>query len=177
MKIIGIDPGKKGALVAVDEKLNLLGCLLISDCQSPRDFLNFTKNADLIVLEHAQPYTGEGVKSCFTYGEGFGWLLCAIEFAKYLQGDIETRLVPPAGWYAYFRKAMPTALRKKQASYYWAKHVWPSETFLIGKCKKPHLGVVDAAMLALYGVFAVRGISPNLLYERARRVSPVITCG
>jgi len=179
MIFVGIDPGHKGAIVKLDENLKILGYRLIQTCKNPKEFFDFISDADYVILEKSGPRRGEGVKSVFNYGFGYGYIMSAVDYANYVKklaiGKTFVVSNPiPNVWHRYFRHALPTALRKKSASYYWAKHIWPQETFIVERCRKPHMGIVDAAMIAAYGMYAVAGLSPATLYFRAKSTNPII---
>lgn len=149
----GIDPGSRGALA-----------ILNSD-GSIRSYEPFNKNYDEIaemLLEikpnikrlylekvHAQP--GNGVVSMFSFGREFGIILGILEAF-----DIKYSLVAASTWHRIVvgRKELGTP---KEKSLNKAKEIWPTDTFIPpGRYRTPHDGVIDALMIARYGLIKDR---------------------
>jgi hypothetical protein len=151
---VGIDPGKRGAIAAVDHRAKIQHCLpLEGDPKTLHEWLT-TKNDFYIrhvFLEKAQSLTGQGVRGIFTYAEEYG----------ILQGILITTqtpytLIPPQKWQKTMfvgTKAMNGLNKRdpKERALEAANRVFTKKkSFWLknDRCKKPHDGMVDAALLA-----------------------------
>lgn len=93
---IGIDPGKKGAMVVIDS----CGCVRAFCFNSANAGISFLRmyvtteppNYD-VCIEHVYSSPQMGVTSAFSFGENFGW------WKGVLDGlDLRYRLIPPVVW-------------------------------------------------------------------------------
>lgn len=161
MIIIGIDPGMKGAVVAINGKTREL--LRVSDCPT----LKIGKTADydipemasllrgfslggptMAILEQAQSMPDQGVASMFATGRGYGiWLgiLGALE--------IPYQTVRPCVWTRRLFKGLPG--NGKERGILFASRTFPGIELVPKGCRKPRDGRSDAACLAYYGALLV----------------------
>jgi crossover junction endodeoxyribonuclease RuvC len=150
MTIMGIDPGLEGGLAWIDDGQ----CLTIE----PMPVLETVKGRQIdegklvsliserrparayVELVHAMPK--QGVVSMFTFGTGWG----------IVRGILAGRLIPyvmvrPQEW-----QKEEMAGQEKGSEALVASRLWPLMDFRKTlKCKKPHEGMVDAALIAHYG--------------------------
>lgn len=148
-QIIGIDPGKEGGIAALSREGELIAIGPLNEL-SPETFAKIASEADyqptLVLIERAQAMPGQGVTSMFTYGTGFGRLLGWCEAF-----GLAHQLVPPVQWSRVMHagtSGKDTKARSVQA----AQRLFPGVVFTVGKSKRPHLGLVEALLIAAYGV-------------------------
>jgi crossover junction endodeoxyribonuclease RuvC len=144
MLVAGIDPGKAGALVilrdGVIEDMALLKNVV------PRFWL-LQRNVKVIYIEQAQSFPKQGIASAFNYGRDFGYLLGTLAGSGMI-----IHLVRPAVWARRIHTMAPKIDDAKERSLWCARHLWPEQTWLAtSKSSKAHDGLVDAALIALYG--------------------------
>ena len=144
--LIAIDPGARGA-IAIGDKNCTHTLELLSDV-TPRwlkAHLTDDKRRTLIVIEKAQAMPGQGVSSMFNYGVGFGRL---IGWAECL--EVPCRLVTPREWTKAMHRGCEGATPKER-SLVAARRLFPHLNFFAShRSKKPHDGLVDAALLCEY---------------------------
>lgn len=154
---VGIDPGKTGWV-----------CSLISNGRSKPAFLKAFKLVNekdwlfhlesikkyplRIYVEKAQSMPGQGVKSMFNYGMGFGKILGLIE-----AHDMEYSLVPPIVWHKkLFEK---TRAKGKEAAEEFVEEIYSLDVELAeyrskrkgSRYRRLPDGLVDALCIAHYG--------------------------
>lgn len=142
---IGIDPGKQGAIVVianeeiVEHYLEPSGTLLwkVIEKYNPR----------AIYIEKAQTMPRQGIVSAFNYGQHFGELVAAIEISQTRHYQ-----VAPRRWqYNMFigTKEMDSPKFRAATAF---RRIFPDYCQKIeNRNGKLHDGVVDAALIALYG--------------------------
>lgn len=142
MNIIGIDPGKHGAINLLQN--GSLGLLTSLEGIKPQDLpLLFTGPGlgswpvDGVFIEDVHASPQQGVVSAFTFGKGFGMLLAACYMA--FPAD-KVHLVRPATWQAALGCM---AGGDKGKLFERAKQEFPGAKF-----KKEH---ADAVLISLYG--------------------------
>lgn len=152
---IGIDPGKKGGIAAIQDGA-LLDCFVMPTVGgevSAASFAGWLKHelpADLdnvfVVMEKVGSMPNQGVKSMFTFGTGFGLILGVLAAL-----DISHSLVPPKTW----QQDMHTGIAgkdPKKRSLIAAQRLFPRASFIATeRSRVPHDGIVDAVLLAEYG--------------------------
>lgn len=156
MIVVGIDPGKDGGYVELDEAGAVLWRgRLYQDHALPRLELIQWERAH-IFMERAQVMNREGRPtssvSMFSYGQAFGEILGRIAILR-----IPLTLVRPADWSRMMHsgtKAGDTKKRSLEA----AQRIFPHETWLPTEaCKKPHDGIYEAALIAEWGRRQLQG--------------------
>lgn len=80
---VGIDPGKTGAISIINKDKSLVECYRIPD--SERELVEIFRDLEgkvyLCLLEKVSSMPGQGVKSMFTFGKGYGFLrACLMAF-------------------------------------------------------------------------------------------------
>jgi hypothetical protein len=143
----GIDPGKAGAIVALDHDGQVLSWTL-----SPSGRLLYTLletwKPRAVFLEKAQTMPKQGIVSAFTYGCGFGELIAAMEIY-----GVAYHLVPPRHWTMQMHKGTNSCDAPKYRSSTAFRRLWSDVAPQIANgAGRLHEGVVDAALIALYGV-------------------------
>lgn len=151
--ICGIDPGKQGALVLMEDNklLNFQLMPLNAACEPCfngvrtilKDF-----NPDHIFLERAVAF-GMGTTSAFNYGRGFSTLEIAI-----LMSGKPVTYIEPAKWSREMHEGIDKNLKSKQKSLLAFERLFPHLKERVPKNKngKIHEGVLDALLIAAYGV-------------------------
>ena len=171
MNVIGIDPGKKGALVCLDNygvrylhampiEGNEIDWLLVADIIQEVE-------ADDIILEEVHAMYGSSAGATFAFGGAYHGIIaiCAGLGRKPL-------LVQPKAWQRVVyegipeirkpdieikkgkRKGQTTRGRRdtKAMSLLAAQKLFPDANLLANsRCKVPHDGIVDALLIAEYG--------------------------
>jgi crossover junction endodeoxyribonuclease RuvC len=136
--IVGIDPGKNGAVALLGDTIRLykmpdfggLSCLL--------------EGCDFIVLEKVHSMPGQGVRSTFSFGMRYGMALEAVSGS-----GIPYKLVSPQTWKRQFSlTGLP-----KDAARLKAIELFPELREQL-KLKKD-VDKADALLLALYGRIAL----------------------
>jgi crossover junction endodeoxyribonuclease RuvC len=142
---IGIDPGKKGAVAVIGKMTGSVECLAMPpDGHTLAEFLTQAA-ANMAFVEKAQAMPKQGVSSMFNYGTGYGRILGILETLK-----VPYHLVTPRTWQ---KKVIPGAKKgkAKEAALIRARQLFPDRTFIPKGCRKPHDGMIDAALIAWYG--------------------------
>lgn len=142
--ILGIDPGKSGALafywpdepelVAVEDMPLAGGC--VDAVELAKRIAIMQPSAAFVESVGARP--GQGVVSMFTFGQSFGTALGVLAALK-----VPTHLIRPQAWKKYFGLSSD-----KEQSRALAIRLWPvSESFR----RRRDEGRAEAALLARYG--------------------------
>jgi hypothetical protein len=143
--IIGIDPGQKGAFVAIDasHKIKAIGkSVTAADLAI---FIELTSPSH-VILEKAQSMPRQSVKSTFTYAQGYGELIGVLTCLK-----VPYTLVRPAIWTAKLHIGTSEGEPKARSAEAFCR-LFPESIVSIRTPKgKLHDGIVDAALIALFG--------------------------
>lgn len=163
MRILGIDPGLDGGLAILSsdglviEVMPTLGeGKRTVDASWLADFLHtnsrFYGGLHGAYLELVGAMPGQGVTSMFSFGEGFGVLKGVLAAL-----GIPYTLVSPRKWQGAVLGAH-TKGDSKGAAAVRAAQLFPGVNFRASqRSRKPHDGMVDAALLAYYGASLLRG--------------------
>lgn len=148
---IGIDPGLNGGLAAITPEGLQLRTMPVFDTQK-RCFIDerevvrwlteYAIQGARIFIESVHAMPKQGVTSMFTFGTGWGQLrgICAGLGLPY-------ELVRPQEW----QRAM-LAGQPPDSEYLVASRLWPMVEWRASeRAKKPHSGLVDAALIAEFG--------------------------
>ncbi len=150
MRILGVDPGRGGAMAIIDSDTKEL--IHITDVKSKNEFINYPKilttlkehKIDIAYIERVHSMPSDGVASAFAFGKATGVMLGAI-----VACDIPLREISPQEWQKCLglggRYATRTA--RKQAHLKEAVRKFPGT--------KIHLYKADAVLIALYGAHQV----------------------
>ncbi len=165
MRILGADNGLDGALALVEADSTvaafIMPVVVVKDSKRDYDVTAIVRllrelKPDHVFIEKAQSMPGQGVASMFSTGRGYG-LMCGIVAAL----EIPYTLVHPKTWQKVMFKDLPKSDTKAMSyivcSRLWPKHSWRASP----RCKKPHDGMTDAALIALYGWRSLNSKSPT----------------
>lgn len=155
--LVGIDPGKSGAIAFLDPSSMALRIedMPMAKSTTGRDELDFrhlgqllnpinTANRRIGVLERVSAMPRDGVAGAFSFGQSYGGLRMAVIGLGY-----EDRYVTPVTWKKHFRLS-----RDKGVSRAYAASRFPGYSSYFSRVKDD--GRAEAALIALYGaeVFA-----------------------
>lgn len=145
MITVGIDPGKKGALVRItDVTQEALPMPLIGkeiDSFAISQWLK-EQRPDIVMMEKVGARPNQGVVSMFNFGDGYGKVKGVLETLA-----IPYKLVTPQQW----KKVILAGTAKdKDAAIQYVSNLYPDLQLIMPRCRKPHDGIADAACLAEY---------------------------
>lgn len=143
--VIGIDPGLKGGVVILDRNGALCEAIPMpsnEDLAELSDWIH--KENGEVWIEDVWSIPGWGSKSSF----GFGYHIGQLHLIFY-----DCRLVQPKVWQKDLWIPGTRLKDAKAKSFEAASQYWPHMKWLAsGRSKKPHDGMIDAALIAMYGV-------------------------
>jgi hypothetical protein len=149
MRVLGVDPGLHGALAILDGRDIVQFCAMPLregkiDAQALHSIVG-QEELDLIVLEDAHSRPGEGVKSTFTSGLGYGRVMTILE----LMG-VPMERPTPQKWQSTIARitGLSGGDDPKVRALAQARALWPRQDFVLPGCRKQHDGVVDACLMA-----------------------------
>lgn len=135
----GFDPGKDGAAAFLWDDWP---CLVPFDKAEYIKSLNLLKSRNFkifAVVEHVGAMPGQGVTSCFSFGESFGWLQGMLDAL-----GVSYELVRPQKWKKEFG-----CTSDKNTSIEAAKRLFPGVSLKRTKrCTKDHDGMSEALLMA-----------------------------
>lgn len=148
MKVFcGIDPGKDGSLAILGYRETPI---LVPFSET--EYANQLRRLSLVtrngidgsvfcVVEHVNAMPGQGVTSCFSFGQNFGFILGLLRAFV-----IPYELVRPQKWKKEF-----SCTSDKNTSIEVAQRLFPGiDLRRTPKCRKPHDGIAEALLLASY---------------------------
>lgn len=150
--IVGVDPGKQGAIAFLDPRTMALSIedMPMTKSTTGKDELDYRALGRLLqptnayhrcigVLEKVATRPGEGSVGAFSFGQSYGALRMALVGHGY-----EDRYVTPAVWKKHFRLN-----KDKGISRSYAASRFPDYSGLFARVKDD--GRAEAALIALYG--------------------------
>ena len=149
MKILGVDPGKKGgfALLQNGKPIELLPMVVAGkdlDLEYIASWIIDAGPIDLCVMEKVGAMPKQGVVSMFTFGKVTGAIYGILATLK-----IPYRLVTPQTWK---KIVLDGTDRSKEASLDHVKRLYPElDLRATSQSRKPHEGIIDALCIAEYG--------------------------
>jgi crossover junction endodeoxyribonuclease RuvC len=148
---VGIDPGVDGGLAAITPEGLVLrtmpmfeagGKRFLDEREIVRWMMDFAIRNARVFIESVHAMPKQGVASMFTFGTGWGQVrgICAGLGLSY-------ELVRPQEWQRELLAGQPEG-----SEYLVASRLWPAaEWRATDRSRKPHSGIVDAALIAEYG--------------------------
>lgn len=166
--IVGIDPGLTGGIAVLDRggKLELLEALPVVagllDVHKIASVLRWSDSRTVdypdVYLELVGAMPKQGVSSTFKFGRTFGTLegiVGALGFPLHL--------IRPKEWQKVAHLGTPGVADPKERSILAASRLYPTADLVRGttttreRATKPHLGLVDALLIAHYGWATLHG--------------------
>lgn len=144
---IGIDPGAKGALVAIKGGKVLYKSIF--DKEEYRRIVSSCVELDntVAVVEKVHAMPSQGVTSMFSFGENFGWIQGLLDAFS-----VPYVLVPPQTWKNKYGLIAPKGTDKKvikQNSVERAKTLFPDVSLLASaRCRVESDGLAEALLIA-----------------------------
>lgn len=142
---VGVDPGKDGAMAIITP---YGPHLMAFDEEGYRDqlssfYVSYAKPEErphvFCVVEHVGAMPGQGVTSCFSFGQNFGFILGLLAAFR-----IPYELVRPQKWKKEF-----SCTSDKNTSIAVAKRLFPGVSLRrTERCTKDHDGMAEALLLA-----------------------------
>lgn len=158
MNIIGIDPGKSGAVVSINLETHVVTSKQITPMvkvgksrqeydiqQMSRILKDLSSDGSKVFIERQQARPGQGVSSMFTTGMGYGiWLgICG-------GLEIPIEVVSPIAWTRELLRGVPG--EGKGRNILAAKRLFPSEDLRKSdRARVDHDGICDALLICEYG--------------------------
>lgn len=150
MRVMGIDPGNKGALVLLTgKKVEYFAMPLDAEGVSFPGVVGVLRGMrpDHVFLERAMPFA-MGTKSAFSYGRGFAALEIAIKVCK-----LKVTYIEPAKWTKALYAGIDARLKPKERGRIALERLFPDHVKGLPRDRKGviHEGVMDALLIAEYG--------------------------
>ena len=153
MIYIGVDPGKKGGFAII--RNNELNCYGVFDKKTILANLWIVASLPepaLCCLEKVHAMPKQGSVSMFTFGENYGWWKGLLEAFR-----ISYQEIPPQTWKKEFGLNSD-----KTNSIEVCRQLFPDAELIPPNCRKPHDGIAEAILMALY---AKRKLDNNISQE------------
>lgn len=150
--ILGIDPGKNGALCFYynDKEFHLYKMPQVYAINELQSIFNAEGIPEVVYIEKAQSMPKQGVKSMFEYGKHYGWLIGILQ-----QMSFKVIEVPPQTWCKVAHAGVTQytgAGSGKRKSLEASMKLFPGYDFRASeKSSKPHDGYIDAVLISYYG--------------------------
>jgi len=161
MKICGIDPGKTGGICFLkDDEIVYYDIPREGEAVSPIGVYDIfeQEKPDVIVIEEQHAFPGQGIVSNTKIVAEFHILLATAKLFKYIneRGSntrdyiVDIKTVPARNWQGKIYDPSWDKSMKKERSILSFKNIFGAERMpMAGKrVKKPHLGYIDAALIA-----------------------------
>lgn len=142
---IGLDPGKKGAM-AIMGYSNTTGERYMMKIIpfDPQEYIKTLKqfNGATVCIEHVHSLPREGVKSVWSFGQTYGWLLGVLDAV-----GLSYQTVPPNLW----KKDFSLLRTEKKQSIEVCKRLFPGiELKRTDRCRNDDDNMADAALICEY---------------------------
>lgn len=143
---IGIDPGQSGGLVVLSHRGDIVLKSPMPDLPALCALLEGNWPTHVFV-EQVSSRPGQGIASTFKFGSHYGSILGILTAL-----DIAHTLLTPQKWQKLSVVGCigddPKAKALIAAQRLWPKEDWKASA----RCKRPHDGMIDAALIALAGM-------------------------
>ena len=138
---LGFDPGRDGSMAIIGPHL-LPSAIVFDKADYIRTLEELMPQFRMFaVIEHVGAMPGQGVTSCFSFGESFGWLQGVLDAMK-----IPYELVRPQKWKKEF-----SCTSDKNTSIAVAQRLFPGvDLRRTPRCRKLHDGKAEALLIASY---------------------------
>lgn len=157
--VLGIDPGVDGGLVLLPRQGRPRCAVMPSELTGKGKRRQVDRRAlaqllrelapDRVYLEQVGPHSSDGVLQAFSFGRNVE----SVESALVHLG-LRYETVPPQTWQAAMFVGLPKdntkATAKRVCSRLWPT-LWPTGFYGTPRCKTPHEGICDAALIAEWG--------------------------
>jgi crossover junction endodeoxyribonuclease RuvC len=146
MTFAGIDPGKNGGIVWLNED-EVFGCPLPYDgsdldVKALKKAFTHETAKDVVFIE--TPMIRSAQQGALVIGANYGRILAVLTLL-----DIPVRQVTPSAW---TKKLLPGHKGADKGPHIaLCKQLFPSLELVMPGCRKPHDGIADAALIAEYG--------------------------
>lgn len=142
---IGVDPGKKGAM-AIMGYSNTTGERYMMKIIpfDPQEYIKTLKqfNGATVCIEQVHSLSHEGVKSVWSFGQTYGWLLGVLDAV-----GLSYQTVPPNLW----KKDFSLLRAEKKQSIEVCKRLFPGiELKRTDRCRNDDDNMADAALICEY---------------------------
>jgi len=155
---LGIDPGKDGAFIIINDEKEIVKISLIPTIGNEYDKLEMIKIVEAYDIKHAvlenvhAPQLG-GRTSCFEFGRGKGLLEMLLFALEIPHTQVLSRTWQKEMWSGIRIQYKPGSTKKtkdtKATSLLAAKSLFPSQDLRKSiRATKPHDGIVDALLMA-----------------------------
>lgn len=160
---LGIDPGFTGGLALVNDFIrdpqdeSWLAIYPFNNAEGKGDAKRISLDALKVIanihaisvrvfIEHVHAMPKQGVSSMFRFGREYGRILGALEMM-----GIEPVLVRPQAWQAWAYRGISG--KGKERSIKALQKIMGDDLsrFTLPGCRVPHMGMVEATLIALYG--------------------------
>jgi crossover junction endodeoxyribonuclease RuvC len=151
MNIIGIDPGKSGAIALLSPSPEITYAVWIPmpisggeiDVRALYQFIK-SYGPDLAVVEKVHAMPGNSSVSMFSFGKSYGIVLGVLGAL-----GVRVELVAPQAWK---KVVLAGSAKDKEAAIAYCRRAFPAVSLLSTiRCTKPHDGAADALCIARYG--------------------------
>lgn len=144
----GVDPGKSGALSAINENNEVIFCKpmsnenLINSFSELKNYAIQNEDGIIVCVEKVGAMPGQGVTSMFNFGKGAGFIEGVLQTLS-----IPYQLVPPATW----KKSFSLMHKDKSESIRVCKQLFPGVNLLpTSRCRKESDGMAESLLMAEY---------------------------
>jgi crossover junction endodeoxyribonuclease RuvC len=146
MKICGIDPGRKGALVSLEGNVIKLRSMPDNEKDLFETLVDLCPDVTHVFVEKAQSLPGNGSVGMFHYGDGFGQIKGVLAAMR-----IPYTLVPPRTWTKVMHAGCDVG-EPKARSLEAVRRLFPNiELRRTERCRNLDEGFIDALLIAEYG--------------------------
>jgi hypothetical protein len=152
---LGIDPGRHGALALVDSEAKIVEMRIMpvfADRVDPKGLFNLiqslTKDKDVLVTLE-KPIAMPRQSSVSTLSTGINFAYCEMALASL---GLAYELVPPKKWQTEMHSGIDGRIDPKVRSALKCQRLFGLDQFMrTERSKKPHDGLVDAVLIAIFG--------------------------
>lgn len=167
--ILGVDAGRHGAYVILSKSGDVVYKGMFRNTERGIDFKSYVNDLkplanrlSLAFVEEVHSIYGSSSASTFTFGRNYQTALNGLDAL-----DIPYRLVGPKTWQKemfknterLFKKDKPERLDTKAMALTTLRKFYDEKDFIpSARARKPHDGLVDAALIARYGLGKLMGV-------------------